>query len=120
VGEVRTMEINNKDMDLVKAFLARESMDYGGTWDATNEKWCAKLLKIIVANLAKHADTKWIHISSSGNVGVVIRRLHLYHKYEGKGIAIVRLCTCGDLKCWGSIVNADEYIFDSDDMVVTN
>lgn len=95
------MEIEEKDVELVDAFLQREAQDYPGGNHQT-EAIKAKLLEAIKK---EDSNAYWVSIKSLGNMGDVHRILILAVKYKsgidfGKCLSI-SLCPCGMACHWG-------------------
>lgn len=96
--------INEKDLDLIKAFVKREAQEYTPN---KNKNWCDKIFDNIVKGVNKiKGKANYIHIKSFGNVGCLSAQLILTvknGKWSQEKDIDVHICACGRLEHWGSI-----------------
>lgn len=101
------MKIQNKDIPLVTEFLRREAQDYSYPYP---ERWAQERLKLIVKGLASYRGKgDYLHINSYGNAGLPDRSLTITPSpWCPNGNIVIDLCTCGSLRCWGTITFPDK------------
>lgn len=98
-------QFKDVDIDLLLAFLIRETADFGGKINKVKAK---KLLAKITKEVATYPLAINLKINSLGNAGCIIRSLSLDLLGEGWEVnnnqnLEINLCTCGNLDCWGHI-----------------
>lgn len=94
-------QLQQKDAQLIKAFITREAEDYGGRKDIN---WIEDAYKQVITTIEKVETTIHCKIRSMGNAGVITRTLSLdinnssaWDKYETSTNMEIVLCSCGNL-----------------------
>ena len=103
-----TKLIGARSMNLVKAFIDREKMDFKAAKDDFTEHRLQKIDKALELELDNYGWWEF-RILSLGNTGVTVRQLTLATcissqvPFAERKIASIILCPCGKPTCWGNL-----------------
>ena len=111
-------KIIGKNERLLKEFLVVEALDFkryrkGKELNAEGLEYVSKVMEKIKKGIIKeNKGFNRLVIESLGNSGAIIRKLEVdgrgkWFNWDNGNLNIV-LCSCGNIKCWGSISFEDE------------
>lgn len=99
------MELNQQDLELIRAFIKRDGQDFGNV--GFSEEHLDAILAQIIEGFRTEPNCRHIGLDCFSNLGICLRTLTIATGLDGDNMPIISLCPCGNLTCWGQITFND-------------